>query len=769
MRVSVPAAAIAVVLCCSSTLLSAAPQQSTDASSAGARVTDGPPAPVPPEVLTRDDRGRVTIRAVRITDALRIDGRLDEHAYESVKAITGFVQNVPEVGQPVSQKTEAWILFDADNLYVSAKCWDSAPESDWVANEMRRDGNQIRQNDNFGVILDTFYDHRNGIIFYTNPLGGMMDIQVTNEANSNQDWNAIWNVRTGRFEGGWTVEMQIPFKSMRYRPGASQVWGVQLRRGIRRRNEWAFITPLPPTHGAAAWQRLSMAATLVGLEVPPGSRNVEIKPYGISSLSTDRAATPATSNDVAGEVGLDLKYGVTQNLTLDFTYNTDFAQMEVDEQQINLTRFNLFFPEKREFFLEGRGLFEFGRPGRVGGGSTAGGNAPELFFSRQIGLNRGRVVPIIGGGRLTGKVGRLSIGALNIQTDDEKLSATPQTNFTVIRVKQDILRRSSIGAMFTGRSRSTRAQHSSNEAYGLDGTFSFYENVNFTGYYARTATEGLSGHHESYYSRFDYNADRYGLQVDHLLVGDAFSPEVGFVRRDDMRRTSASGRFSPRLRSNPIVRRLAWDGNVEYIENLAGQLETRQQSLGFDTEFQNSDRISLDANRLYEFLARPFAVGEGVSIPAGGYSFDTIRASLALGQQHKLSGTFSVGLGEFYDGTQTSVGFSQGRVSVTRQLALEPSLTINWIDLPYGAFTTKLYRTRVNYAFSPRMFLSGLVQYNSSSDTVSTNLRLRWEYSPGSELFVVYTEDQGTETGGLGLAHLLNRTLAIKFNRLFRF
>ena len=576
-------------------------------------------------------------------------------------------------------------------------------------------------------------------------------------------------MRAGRFEGGWSVEMQIPFKSMRYRPGTSQVWGVQLRRGIRRRNEWAFITPLPPTDGSAAWQRLSMAATLVGLEVPPGSKNVEIKPYGISTMSTNRVATPATANDVDAEAGLDLKYGVTQNLTLDFTYNTDFAQVEADEQQINLTRFNLVFPEKREFFLEGRGLFEFGRPGRVGGGALAGGNAPDLFFSRQIGLNQGQVVPIIGGGRLTGKVGRLSIGALNIQTDHEPVSATPATNFTVIRAKQDVLRRGSVGAMFTGRSQSVRTAHSSNTAYGLDGTFSFFENVNVTGYYARTATDGLSGNQESYYSRFDYNADRYGLQVDHLLVGDAFNPEVGFVRRDNMRRTSATGRFSPRMRSKRSVRRLVWQGGVEYIENLAGQLETRQRSLGFEVEFQNSDRISVDAGGEYEFLARPFLVGEGVSIPAGAYSFETLQTSFALGQQHRTSGTFSVGVGEFYDGTQTSVGFTQGRISVSRQLALEPSVTINWIELPYGAFTTELYRMRVTHAFTPRMFLSGLIQDNSSSDTIGTNLRLRWEYTPGSELFIVYTEDQGTQTGRREFARLVNRALAIKVNRLFRF
>ena len=700
---------------------------------------------------------------------MRIDGRLSEQVYASVVPIGHFIQSVPDVHQPVSQRTEAWILYDADNIYVSAKCWDSAPESQWVANEMRRDGNQIRQNDNFGVLFDTFHDRRNGTMFYTNALGGMMDIQVTNEANSNQDWNTVWTVRSGRFEGGWTVEMQIPFKSLRYSPGSTQVWGVQMRRGIRRRNEWAFLTPLPPTDGSGAWNRLSLAATLVGLEAPSGSRNVEFKPYVLSKVTTDRVAVPALSKDLNIQGGLDSKYGVTQNVTLDFTYHTDFAQVEVDEQQINLTRFSLLFPEKREFFLEGRGLFEFGKQGFVGGGSNAGGNMPELFFSRQIGLNRGRVIPIVGGARVTGKVGHFSFGALDMQTGSEAVSATPRTNFSVLRVRQDILRGSSIGAMVTNRNRSAVLPGASNRAVGVDGTFTFRQNIHFNGYYAKTTTEGLDGHDESYYSRFDYNGDRYGLQLDHLTVGDAFNPEVGFVRRDDMRRTSGTARFSPRLKSNPRVRRLVWEGRAEYIENMAGQVESKQQAGGFDVEFQNSDRATLDVVRAYEFLARPFRVGEGVTIATGGYSFDSVQSSLVLGPQHKYSGTLAVGLGEFYDGTQTSLGFTQGRISVSTHLAVEPSVSVSWIDLPAGAFMTEIYRTRVTYAFSPRMFLSGLVQYNSASDTVGTNLRLRWDYRPGSELFVAYTDDQETLMPGRPSGHLLNRALAIKFNRLFRF
>ena len=441
---------------------------------------DGPPPPVPPEVVSRDAQGRATIRAVRVTGGLQLDGRLDEPVYGVVLPIDGFIQQLPNEGAPASEQTEAWLLYDETHIYVSARCYDSAPPSEWVASEMRRDTNYLRQNDTFGLLLDTFYDRRNGVGFYTNPIGALGDTHVTDESTPNTDWNPVWDVRTGRFEGGWTVEMAIPFKSLRYRQGATQVWGVQFRRSVRRKNEWSYITRLPISAagaGAAGWFRLSLAATLVGLEVPDGSKNVEIKPYAIAGLTTDRAASPAVLNAVDGDVGFDVKYGVTQNLTADLTYNTDFAQVEVDEQQINLTRFSLFFPEKREFFLEGRGIFDFGRSGITGGGGRRGGGifgagtAPILFFSRRIGLQAGREVPIVAGGRLTGKAGKYGIGAVNIQTGDEALAGAASTNFTAVRIKRDILRRSNVGAIFTGRSRSL-AGRGSNEAYrGRYGVF----------------------------------------------------------------------------------------------------------------------------------------------------------------------------------------------------------------------------------------------------------------------------------------------------------
>ena len=740
-------------------------------------VIDGPPPPLPPEVISRDAQGRATIRAVRLSEGIRLDGNLDEEVYRTVPPITDYVQNVPDVGQPATERTETWVLFDGSNLYIAARCYDSAPSSEWVADEMRRDSRQLRQNDTFGLMLDTFYDRRNGLTFYTNPLGAIADFETTNEGNPNSDWNPVWDVRTGRFDGGWTVEMEIPFKSLKYPAGVAQVWGIQLRRVVRRKNEWNYITRVPLSaaggQGSAGIFRVSAAATLTSLEVPAGSNTLEIKPYAIGGVTTDRMADPVVDNDRSGDFGLDVKYGVTQNLTADFTYNTDFAQVEVDEQQVNLTRFSLFFPEKREFFLEGRGIYDFGRSGGFGGGGGGGfgrGLAPTLFFSRQIGLQRGQVVPILGGGRLTGKAGAFSIGALNMQTDDETVSGARSTNFTVLRVKRDLLRRSSVGMIYTGRSVSLVGDGASH-AYGMDANFAFFENVNFNGYFAKTHTPDSTGKDTSYQARFNYAADRWGVEMDHLLVEDNFVPEVGFVRRDDFRRTFVSGRFSPRPAAIESVRRFVFQTSLDYTLTAdTNVLETRQNQLRVATEFENSDQLRVDLTRSYELLENLFEIADGVAIPVGGYTFSDVSLSYQLGAQRRTSGSFSVQRGAFFSGDITAVGFTRGRLVLTPQLSVEPGISINWVDLPEGSFTTNLVTTRVNYTFTPRMFFSGLLQYNSSNDTLTSNLRLRWEYQPGSELFVVYTEDRDTATlDPRRFSQTRNHGFVVKFNKLFRY
>jgi len=723
-------------------------------------------APVAPEVITRAPDGRVIIRAIRLSEPLQVDGRLDEAVYQNEASFGGFIQTLPREGEPATERTEAWVMYDENYIYVSGRNWDSAPPEQWTANEMRRDTNQLRQNDMFGVLLDTFHDRRNGYNFYTNPLGGIADQAVTDEGNPNVDWNPVWEVRTGRFDGGWTAELAIPFKSLRYRPGAGQTWGIQVRRGIRRKNEWTHVTFVPAsTGGAQGIFRVSAAATLVGLEPPPVSANIEIKPYAIAGLSTDRVAPTPFRNDPDGDIGVDAKYGVTANLTADLTVNTDFAQVEIDEQQVNLTRFSLFFPEKREFFLEGRGIFDFGRgPGTGGGGG--GGTAPSLFYSRRIGLNNNRVIPIDVGGRLTGKVGAFSVGVMNIQTREQLEEAdTPSTNFTVMRLKRDILRRSSLGVMYTNRSESAVGD-GANQAYGADAAFSFYENVSFNGYVSKSQTPGLEGDDVSFQGTANYGADRYGARLEYLHVGDNFNPEVGFVRRDDFRRTFGSLRFSPRPRNVPLVRRFTWETSVEYLQNGQGQLETRVQNGRFNVEFESSDQFSVDVNRNYEFIDRAFTL-TGVTIPVGSYSFSDVDVRYAFGQQRRISGTASLQRGNFYDGTITAVGFTGARVSVTDQLSVEPSLTINRVELPRGEFTQRVLRARTDYAFSPRMFASALLQYSSDNSIYSSNLRFRWEYRAGSELFVVYTDER--DTLGRGYPDLRNRAFVVKINRLVRF
>ena len=385
---------------------------------------DGPPPPVAPDVFIRDDQGRVTMRPTRLNAPLVLDGRLDEDMYRRISPVGNFIQQEPNEGQLATEQTEVWVWFDEDNIYIAARCWHSEPDR-IVANEMKRDSYNMFGNEVFGVVIDPFYDRRNGYLFLTNALGGLFDATITNERSVNLDWNTVWDVQTDRFDGGWTLEMAIPFQSLRFPAGAMQQWGINFHRRVVSKNEASFLTPIPAALSYQGLFKMSSAATIVGLDVPSAGSRFELKPYAIADLTTNLNASPSYTDKFSGTGGLDVKYGVTDGLTADFTVNTDFAQVEVDEAQVNLTRFNLFFPEKREFFLEGQGIFEFG-----GGmdqdvatfyfkGQMYGGEAPVLFFSRRIGLDDGRAVPIRGGGRLTGKTGPYSIGLLDVQTGSD--------------------------------------------------------------------------------------------------------------------------------------------------------------------------------------------------------------------------------------------------------------------------------------------------------------------------------------------------------------
>jgi len=724
---------------------------------------DGPPAPIAPEVVSRDAEGRVTVRAVRLAEPLVIDGLLRDPIYSQVPAIGDFVQQEPHEGEPATERTELWILFDATNVYIAARCLDSQPDR-IIANEMRRDSNNIFQNDNLQFVIDTFYDRRSGFLFQTNALGALSDQEVSDERTFNRDWNTVWDVKAARTEEGWSVEFVIPFKSLRYRASGLQTWGFNISRRVPGKNERSYLSGVPASYSGRGIYKLSSAATLVGLEVPPQGRNLDIKPYAISAVTTNRQATPAVSNDLTGDTGFDVKFGLTKSLTADFTYNTDFAQVEEDEQQVNLTRFSLFFPEKREFFLEGQGIFGFGPPGREGSFFGAAPNLlPVVFFSRRIGLNENQEVPILAGARMTGRAGRNALGVLNIETKALERAGAVATNFSVVRLRRDILRRSAVGFIGTNRSPGP-AGHDSSQVVGVDTALAFFENVAINSYYARSRTPGRRGDASSYLAQVAWAPDRYGLNFEHLSVGDAFNPEIGFLRRESFRRTYAHGRFSPRPRSSETVRKVRWEGSLDYITDLDGRLESREAQASTRVEFSKGGFWSTDYTRNYELLKEPFEISKGVFILPGAYSFQDVRSEYYLGPQ-RVSGRIFGSRGSFYGGTRSEVGYN-GRVEVTSQFSIEPRFTLDWIDLPVGRFTTRLVGSRVNFTMSTRMAVSALVQYNSTNAALSSNVRFRWEYQPGSDLFVVYSD--GRDTLGPRFPRLQNRTFVVKATRLFR-
>ncbi len=731
---------------------------------AGASTTrlDGPAAPVAPEVVTRDTKGRATLRAVRITTPLVIDGHLDEAVYSQIKSAGNWVQQLPVEGVPATEPSEMWVFFDDKNLYIAVRCMDAEPGHQ-IATELRRDNNGIVRNDSLSFSLDTFYDRRNGFNFQTTPIGTVRD-QAAIDNVLNESWNTVWEVKSSQSDAGWTTELAIPFKSLRYSGAGPQVWGFNARRIRPWKNEISTLSAVPASYGTGAGNRLNVAGTLVGLETPQASNNLEVKPYAISSLADDKTAAVPYTNDLSKDAGFDFKYGLTRSMIFDATVHTDFAQVEEDLQQVNLTRFSLFFPEKRDFFLEGQGIFAFGG-GQLERSSGTDADIPVLFFSRQIGLYKGLAVPVIAGGRLTGRAGKYTVGAINVETDDHPASGAVKTNFSALRLKRNIFRRSNVGLIATTRTPSGGGQ--SNTAGGVDAAFSFYQNLSFSGYFAKTTPSDKTGSDSSYRGRFDYTGDRYGFEAEHLMVGEAFDPQVGSVRRTDFRRTYSQARFSPRTRRSKVFRRLSWDGSIDYVSNAPGTVVmNRDLVTSFTTELNSSDSMKVEYDHTYEFIPKKFAIAPGVIVPQGGYDGRTAKASYTLGQQHLISGTVKASHGTLYNGTRTDASYS-GYIGLNAHFAFEPSATLAWVDLPGGSFTARVLSMRTIVTPTARMLLSSLVQFNAASHALSSSVRLRWEYRPGSEFFVVYSD--GRSTLGTGVPDLLNRSLAVKVTKLLRF
>ncbi len=742
-------------------------------------------APVAPDVIVRDATSRATVRTMRLPSPIQLDGRLDEAFYKDVKSFGDFIQQEPHNGQPATDKTEAWVFFDDDNIYVAVKLWETDSKKR-VMSDMRRDSFNLYNNDHIAVVFDTFNDQRNGFAFSSNAQGGMWDAQTTNEQPS-QNWNGLWDVRTAEFEGGWSAEFRIPFRSIRFHEGGHE-WGINFRRMVRWKNEISFLSPVPLSWGRRALNKISSAGELVSIEVPEKLRNIDVKPYALGSTTTNNLANPRFSNDGAAEFGVDAKWGITQSIVTDFTYNTDFAQVEDDEAQVNLTRFSVLFPEKRDFFLEGQDVFNFAGAGanqgggggqgpqaiQVGGGGGGGGGGnnvtPIVFFSRRIGLQNNLVVPILGGARLIGRGGGYQVGALHMRSDDEPAARAAATDFSVLRINRDILSRSRVGMIATRRGPDL-SRTGENYAYGFDTQINPRTELQLNGFWAGTSsTDDAAGagasESSSYRGQFNWNADKTGFQVDHLFVGSHFNPEIGFLRRSAFSRTYANTRYSPRPKTWKGVRKIYYEASLDYIEGPGGHPESREAQGAYRMELNSSDQLAFEYSGQFESLATAFAVTPGVVVPPGAYDFSQGKLLFTTSPQRPVSGTLILTHGGFYGGTLNEVSW-RGRVEFGPQFQVEPTISLNYFKTPWGDDDANIISSRFTYTLTPRMFVSALVQYQSASGTMSTNARFRWEYQPGSELFVVYSD--GRNTVGPGFPGLDNRSFVVKLTKLFRF
>jgi hypothetical protein len=682
--------------------------------------------------------------AVRTTEAIVIDGRLDEPAWGLAAPAADFVQKVPVTGRPETERTEVRFLYDSENLYIGVMCFDS-DVSGITINDLEYDFSN-RGSDNIHIALDSLHERRSSFTFRTNPAGAKADLQVL-DGTINGDWDAVWDVRTSINDEGWIAEFVVPFKTLRFSTGSTQVWGLQMTRKIIRKSEETYWSPVPVRYGLP---RTSIYGTLEGLEdITPGL-NLKVTPFVTAGTTQLRPAATSgftTRRDVDG--GFDLKYSATPSLTLDATFRTDFAQVEVDQQQVNLTRFSLFFPEKRDFFIENARTFAFG----------AGTNLVP-FFSRRIGLSPvGTPVPIVGGARLSGRAGAYEVGVIGMQT--ERSGAIPPNSFLVGRIKRNLWANSWIGTIGTNRDSTLSGDF--NRVYGADAHLEFYDRLLVDSHILQSETPGLSGQNHAKQLEMAWRDDEVTLAAGYNELQPNFNPEMGFMRRGNNTRYSGNGSWNPIIETSDVIRNLTFGTSVEYYETGGtGEIETRAGAMNLGVDFENNATISFVATDTFDRLVNPFAIRPDIAIAPGDYSYLDYSAQAASNPGRRIAGNATVEWGEFWDGDRTSV---RGSLDVKPNHHL--SLTFNYqrdhVELPVGQFTANLAGARVRYAFTPRAFLASFFQYNWTTRQLSSNVRFNLIHRPLSDLFVVYNDIRDASGRSLQRALILKLTNLIEF------
>ena len=698
-------------------------------------------------------------------DRIELDGRLNEAAWDRAESAGEFVQQEPIEGGTPSERTEVYVLYSRDELYIGAILYDSDPTG--ILGHQKQRDQPLTTDDRFMLMLDTFLDGRTGYFFETNPAGllgdGLMRARPGSFGVSKQ-WDGIWVVKTTRGEYGWSVEMEIPFRTLNFDP-TLDTWGINFQRTVRRKQEELVWSGHRRNQGL--FQPIH-AGRLTGLQEMSQGLGLEVTPYGSTAwrdVTNEPTETPA-------DVGFDLNYNVTSSLKAAASVNTDFAETEVDRRRVNLTRFPLFFPEQRDFFLENASVFNF---------SPASNVTP--FFSRQIGLAGGKEVPIIFGSRLTGQAGSYDLGFLQVRTD--RSDALGAEDFTAGRVKRNFWRQSTIGVIYTRRATGAFAKEFaplSRHTIGVDlnlstSTFLDDKNLQFEAFYAwhndpdRNGTAS-TGDRSARGLRLNYPNDIWRAHVSYRELGDEFRPAMGFTPRNGLRRVQPSFSWAPRPERWKSVRQLEFGIFYEHLLDLDNLLQTRQANITLlEVRYQSGDSFSIRNNNRFERLDNSFEISDGVTLPVSEYRFSDLRFGAQSADLRPVSGRIGYTLGDFWSGSRRS-----SDVGVSVRPVQGVTISTNWerdnVTLPQGAFTTDLVRLSGAWHLSPWASVTGNVQYDTVSEIIGLFTRLRWILTPGSDFFLVYTQNwQYDRTAIVGDARFLtlSRGATTKINYTHRF
>ncbi|WP_020404224.1 carbohydrate binding family 9 domain-containing protein [Gracilimonas tropica] len=667
--------------------------------------------------------------ATFVEEAPYIDGNLDDVAWQNIPPITQFTQVWPNDGAPSTEDTEVRIAYDRDNLYFAFRFYDDDPEL-IKARNLERGGRNSRD-DHAYIGLDTYMDGRNAYLFEANALGTQDDALITDENldYSGFSWDAVFITETKIDDEGWTLEVAIPFRQLRFPDEEELEFGLMLSRTIIRKNERVLWPAIGQEYGGYNGVRsaVSQYGVLKGIKNIRRGNNIELKPYVISGVQETRPnlQTETTSTKTTYDIGGDMKWGITSNLTLDLTVNTDFAQVESDNVQVNLSRFSLFFPEKREFFLERAGLFEHGNS-----------RSTQTFFSRRIGLTN----QILTGARVTGQAGRFSYGAMNIETGTKMgdLFGSNSANNTVARLQAEVMPRATVGAIATNVE---QIDGGYNRALGFDTNYRFWNASSFNAWFTNVWDDEQTLNDNAGHVSLRLDNDTYAAGFSFTHVGRNYNPALGFVRRRDMRQYSGNLGYDPQVQISflPNLARLNFGSSYDFIEGQDGVKQSSQVSGSFGLEFTSSKSLRINANQQFERLFVPFNIREDAVIPAGDYTFERVSLNARSDDSQRIYGSAGIIFGSFYNGNRTDFGIDMG-FRYNKHLSIDGGVNHSMIDLPIanGTFDATTVSTSIFGAISRQLYAKALIQYDNFSRDIQTYLRINWIHTPGSDLFLVF-------------------------------